>query len=987
MKLQKYPLKNLLLLICLLINAYLIGAQTVQITANPNSSGNIVIGTFNYHVSETIYTEAEIGVLNFTTLSTAINRIDFNIAALGTPAIVNNFNIYLRNVPLTSTTYTAGIYNTTGYTQVFGGTFNANAIGWVGVDLTTSFIRTSGSNLEVLIERLDNVAHSSFSFRSANGNETGAAVVSSRRNNTNTLPVSGTTILNSTSAYRPQLQLKHATPNDASIVQLYTLGKLPIPFATPHIISANILNNGSAVLNNVAVTLNITGANLFNDVQTIASLAPGASTTVSFTAFNPTNIGTNNVAVTLPNDDFNSNNSKTVAQLITGNSYTYAYSTTPSNAVGLNANTGDFVAKFTTSTPTTINQVGVNFTSSGLPFKIGIWDKSGTGLPGALIWESAVQTTTIGVFTLPVNPFVAVTDTFYVGVRQIGTTNIQFAYQDETPIRPNTFFYTAPTGSTTWTDFAPGNPYKFMIEPRLTLANDVGIATITNPISTSSIDNCGLQPQAIVTNFGSNDQIVPFNVTFAIKQAGAIVFTDTKQIFLNSGESKAIDFATFVGSVSGNDSSFCFTSLASDAAANNDTLVNTFTTNNFSYSGATINSGGYQFANSTDCAIASSFKPTYNWIDETSNEINWGANGDDSVLATPIILPFTFPYFGGNYTQFWISSNGWISFSNPSLLTTAQQRTPISITTAGGVENYIAAMHTDLDITTATYNDARTFYGGNATQFIITFRHAHAFGSATDYISFQIILQPDGNIFIQYNPTETSTPLPTLLTNNCGIGIENTNGTLGMQYRFNGNLGSVFGSPLALQFKPPVPVPVLLYSFLAKNNTGKNYIEWVATEEINVKKYMVEKSKDGRNFEPLTTVLASSINTIRQAYSVTDLLPNTPITFYRLKIIDTDNSFKYSKIISVISSNASGLSIYPNPAKDFFTIKMESATAGLYTLALIDVNGKSFINKRLQILTENTSLHIDCKKIPVGTYVIKLINGTNTITKKITIIK
>ena len=959
-------------------------AQTVQLTTNPNSSGNIVVGTFNYHVSEQIYTDAEIGSLSFTTLATSINRIDFNIAAVGTPTLILNFNIYLRNVATTSTTYAAGIYNTSGYTQVYSGSFNANTVGWVGIDLTTGFVRTAGSNLEVLIERLDNVAHSGFSFRSTNGNETSATALTSRRVNTNTLPISGTTILNSTSAYRPQLQLKHATPNDASIVQVYTLGKLPIPFATPHTISANILNNGSAVLNNIPVTLGISGANIFNDQQTIASLAPGASTTVNFVAFNPTNIGLNNIGVSVPNDDFNTNNSKTVTQLVTGNSYTYAYSTTPSNAVGLNGNTGDFVAKFTTSTPTTINQVGVNFTSSGLPFKIGIWDKSGTGIPGALIWESAIQTTTIGVFTLPVNPFVAVTDTFYVGVRQVGTTNIQFAYQDETPIRPNTFFYTAPTGSTTWLDFAPANPFKFMIEPRLTLANDVGVSSITNPVSTSNIDNCGLQPQAIISNFGSNDQLSPFNATFTIKQAGAIVYTDTKQVFLNSGESKALDFTPFSGFLNGNDSAFCYTNLVNDAASNNDTLVNTFTTNNYSYSGATINSGGYQFANSTNCATASSFKPTYNWIDETSNEINWGSNGDDSVLANPITLPFAFPYFGGTYTQFWISSNGWISFSNPTLLTAIQQSTAASIITAGGLENYIAALHTDLDVTTSTYSDARTFYGGDATQFVITFRHAHAFGSNTDFISFQIILHPNGNIFIQYNPTETSTPLPTLLTNNSGIGIENSNGTLGMQYRFNGNFGSVFGSPLALQFKPPVPVAVTLTRFFATNNNGKNDIKWTTAEEAHVKKYIIEKGKDSRTFEPMANVLANTTSLNNQMYAVTDLIPFKPITFYRLKIIDIDNSYKYSNVISVVNNNVSTISVYPNPIKDNLTVHLSNATAAAYAITLIDINGKAIMSKNVTLLNGQSLIQLDCKKIPPGLYVLKLISGTTVLTQKIT---
>jgi hypothetical protein len=961
-------------------------AQTVQIVANPSTSGNIVVGPNNYHVSENIYTEVEIGSSNFTTLATSINRIDFNVVALGTNTTVNNFAIYLRNIPLANTNYTTGIYSTTGYTLVFSGTYTPSVIGWVGVDLTTPFVRTIGSNLELLIERFDGTAHGAFSFRSANGNETSATITSSRRVNASALPVSGTTILNTASAFKPQLQLKHITANDASVVQVYTLGKLPIPFAAPHVVSANILNNGSNAISNLAVTLSISGANSFTDIQTIASLASGASTTVNFTAFTPTNIGSNTVSVSVPSDDFNANNSKAVSQNVTGNSYTYAYGTTPSSSVGINANTGDFVAKFTTSSPTSINQVGVNFTSSGLPFRIGVWDKSGTGLPGALLWESTIQTTTNGVFTLPINPPVAIADTFYIGVRQIGTTNIQFAYQDETPIRANTFFFTAPSGSTTWSDFSPGNPFKFMIEPRLTLADDVGVSAISNPVSLSNIDNCGLQPQAVINNFGSNDQLTPFNATFIIKQGGIVVYNNTQSLSLNSGEAKVVDFAPFTGSVNGIDSAFCYTSLATDAASNNDTVVNRFTTNNFSFSGATVTSGGYLFANSTNCAAASSFQPAYNWIDETSNEIDWASNGDDSVLATPINLPFNFPYFGGNYTQCWISSNGWISFSNPTTLTAIQQRTPVSIATAGGIENYIAGLHTDLDVTTATYTDARTFYGGDASQFIITYRHAHAFGSADDFITFQIILKPDGNIFIQYNNLETSSPIPTSLTNSCGIGIENTNGTLGMQYRFNGNLGSVFGSPLALQFKAPVPVPVGIINFTAFKNETTNKIIWTIGQELNVQKYIIQKSKDGVQFEQLKTVNSLGNTNRERTYETIDNTPFVPISFYRLKIIDNDNSYTFSRIVSVQKGINNQLSLYPNPAKNKFTVSLNSDDIEPYTFILVDVKGFQLLQQTTLLQRGSNQIIVNADKIAAGQYILKAVGTKKTFTQKITIL-
>lgn len=116
---------------------------------------------------------------------------------------------------------------------------------------------------------------------------------------------------------RPQTYLGFAINNDIQVSQVYTLGKLPIPFATPHVVSAAIQNNSATTKTNINVTLNITGANTHSEVVQIPTLASGYYTTVDFTSWTPTIIGTNTITVSVPSDDINSNNSKSVTQLIT----------------------------------------------------------------------------------------------------------------------------------------------------------------------------------------------------------------------------------------------------------------------------------------------------------------------------------------------------------------------------------------------------------------------------------------------------------------------------------------------------------------------------------------------------------------------------------------------------------------------------------------------------------------------------------------------
>lgn len=131
--------------------------QTIAITSNPSTSGNIVVGGSNYHVSESIYLESEIGASNFTTAGTAISNIAFNCSTVGTGSSTitsPNFNIYLKDVSAATTTIATGVYTTSGYTLVYSGAFSYPATGFQSVDLTTPYVRATGTNLQVLMYQL-----------------------------------------------------------------------------------------------------------------------------------------------------------------------------------------------------------------------------------------------------------------------------------------------------------------------------------------------------------------------------------------------------------------------------------------------------------------------------------------------------------------------------------------------------------------------------------------------------------------------------------------------------------------------------------------------------------------------------------------------------------------------------------------------------------------------------------------------------------------
>ncbi len=285
-------MKKFYLLLVMAVLGVSVSAQTVTIINNTGTSGNIVVGASNYHVSESIYTEAEVGVGNFTTLGSAIEQVNFLISAEGVPPLVNNFRIYMRNIPLATTSFVSGIYDVTGYTQVFNGSLNAIA-GISGVTLTTPFVRTPGTNLQVLIERIDGITHPGNVFFAAVGNNIDPLTNSSRRYNAVGAPTPGVTSLTATN-FRPAIQFVHVFPIDASIIGLGSPGITC--FDTPQSIEVEVLNEGSSniAIGAAAVTLKVGGPNTFSaTIPNSLLLLPGESEVITFTGIILSNAGEN----------------------------------------------------------------------------------------------------------------------------------------------------------------------------------------------------------------------------------------------------------------------------------------------------------------------------------------------------------------------------------------------------------------------------------------------------------------------------------------------------------------------------------------------------------------------------------------------------------------------------------------------------------------------------------------------------------------------
>jgi len=358
-------------------------------------------------------------------------------------------------------------------------------------------------------------------------------------------------ITTSSSVIKPTLRIYISENTDElELDKLYALGTVPTLMNRADSIKALLTNVGSDTVFNRKVYLEVSGVNSFTDSTVISSIAPYQKAFVYFTNYQPTNLGTESIKVTLGADSVLTNNELTKNRTVSYNVFSHSDPFAGSSGgVGFNGSTGDFVAKFYVDGIKYLNQIKVDFNLGGRSFQLAMWDDNGTdGLPGTELFVSDTAISVAGTFIMPVLPRVQVSGGFYIGIRQTSGNNVAFSFQEESPIRPSTFFFASPAQDTNWVAFSPGFDFNFNVQPRLQVANDLAILNIISPFANQAIKystSDSIDIAASIINFGYQNQ-ASFLVNMDIKNRfNQVVASFSKVVSLPSDDTLLINFGKF----------------------------------------------------------------------------------------------------------------------------------------------------------------------------------------------------------------------------------------------------------------------------------------------------------------------------------------------------------------------------------------------------------------------------------------------------------
>jgi hypothetical protein len=173
-----------------------------------------------------------------------------------------------------------------------------------------------------------------------------------------------------------------------------------------------------------------------------------------------------------------------------------------------------------------------------------------------------------------------------------------------------------------------------------------------------------------------------------------------------------------------------------------------------------------------------------------------------------------------------------------------------------------------------------------------------------------------------------------------------------------------------------LPVKLTNFSGAARNNSA--VLNWATASEINSSKFELERSLDANSFRKINTIMAKGNSNALINYSSIDenILANHQVVYYRLKMIDLDGKFEYSRIVKVTSGQVNNqITVGPNPFKNSFVVNNINANDNL---DVMDINGKSVY--KVQASSTGSLEVVLPDSLKSGIYFLKVsgVNGDNT---------
>jgi hypothetical protein len=180
-----------------------------------------------------------------------------------------------------------------------------------------------------------------------------------------------------------------------------------------------------------------------------------------------------------------------------------------------------------------------------------------------------------------------------------------------------------------------------------------------------------------------------------------------------------------------------------------------------------------------------------------------------------------------------------------------------------------------------------------------------------------------------------------------------------------------------ISFTPGTVLPVELSSFTSNTNGRNVSLHWETKTEKNSDKFIVEREAIGANWLAISSVKAAVLSNSPKQYSFTDMNLQSGNYQYRLKMIDNDGSFEYSKIVETEVTLPKDFAVsqnYPNPFNPLTRIDYQIPVDSKVLMEVYNIAGQ----KVSELVNQEQSagyysVDFGASKLSSGVYIYRII--------------
>jgi Secretion system C-terminal sorting domain len=182
-------------------------------------------------------------------------------------------------------------------------------------------------------------------------------------------------------------------------------------------------------------------------------------------------------------------------------------------------------------------------------------------------------------------------------------------------------------------------------------------------------------------------------------------------------------------------------------------------------------------------------------------------------------------------------------------------------------------------------------------------------------------------------------------------------------------------------------LPVQFLNFSGVLHSAQELLSWsiIATKDID--HFEIERSLDNTSYVNVGIVTDAVKLNEQQRFGYTDdiSMVSSDIIYYRLKVIGKAGEIKYSNVLVVrLGQNRTAVSIMPNPAHDYVTVRFFVEKESEVTIRIVDNIGKTVLIQKQKATKGNNTVQLNnLARYSAGVYSLQVLVNDEIVTNKL----